>query len=552
MSGHDYLQLQNQGNIVSNIYLLDQMDLAADMADSQGYYSKRSVAIIGISSLIITSGSKVGDEVAKIVDAGGDSSRNSPLQNAKARMQILRVLGLVSADYGSETYAITNIGKLLLSQFRQTPRNYRLLRELFLGISTSTETYEHNCSDSFNCFLGYGICYAFSQLDYRISTDEMPLLTSYDIDEINAFIQEARCNRTKGLSFSNTHPHFPKTSKGNPLKNPSNLTRSINQILRVCQIIKPRTERIGTKNYYVCTDEGREFVDEIKRRFGSTTFLTAAHFRKKNNIVVQREICNDAYNLMLYRSGLGDIQPNRSIAFSPYQMLPETSAEWFLGGTIRRHPDSDSTRISTINSSVTARDLRISAEYSKATSSLNPKTDEIKTTTEEILALAAKGHDTTSIAQIICDAHKDDSKRDFYPFIHSLLNIIGLDCQGEIGRFDAYCQFNNHIIPVEIKSFGEAPTYTAKGIRQAIENKIVSFQKHLPNDLDYATLVIGFSHPESDTESRLLIDLAYSCLKVKIIAADLFSIAHMAVLRIVDEKIVDLDKLLVGFGILVD
>ena len=175
MQGHDYLQLQNQGNIISNIYLLDQMDLASDMADSQGYYSKRSVAIIGVSSLIITSGSKVGDEVAAIVDAGGDSSRNSPLQNAKARMQILRVLGLVSADYGSETYAITPVGKLVLSQFRQSPRDYRLLRELFLGIATSTEAYEHNCSDSFNCFLGYGICYAFSCLDYRISTDEMPI-----------------------------------------------------------------------------------------------------------------------------------------------------------------------------------------------------------------------------------------------------------------------------------------------------------------------------------------------------------------------------------------
>lgn len=552
MPGHDYLQLQNQGNIVSNIYLLDQMDLASDMADSQGYYSKRSVAIIGVSSLIITSGSKVGDEVTKIVDAGGDSSRNSPLQNAKARMQILRVLGLVSADYGSETYAITRVGKLVLSQFRKNPRDYRLLRELFLGISTATEIYEHNCSESFICFLGYGICYAFSCLDYRISTDEMPLLTSYDITEIDSFVRDVKLNRKKKRNFSGAHPHFPKTSQGTPVKNPSNLTRSINQILRICRIIKPRTERVDSKNYYVCTEEGKAFVDEIRQRFKSTSFLTAAKCRKKNNIVIQRAICNDAFNMMLFRSGIGTDSPDCNIAFSPFQMLPETSAEWFLGGKIRRHPDSDSARISTINSSVTARDLRISAEYNKATSFLEEQTGVIKTISDRITALAKNGCDTKSIAQTVCNEHKEGNKQTFYPFVHSLLRIIGLECKGEVGRFDAYCLFQNHVIPVEIKSFGEAPTYTVKGLRQAIENKIMAFRGDLKNDLDYATIVVGFDHPENDSESRLLIDQAYSCLKIKIIAADLFSIVRMAVLRIVEDQAVDLEKLLFGFGILVD
>jgi hypothetical protein len=165
--------------------------------------------------------------------------------------------------------------------------------------------------------------------------------------------------------------------------------------------------------------------------------------------------------------------------------------------------------------------------------------------------LAKDGCDTRSIAQTICDEHKDGNKQRFYPFIHSLLRIIGLDCKGEVGRFDAYCKFNSHVVPVEIKSFGEAPTYTAKGIRQAIENKIMSFCADFENDLDYATMVIGFGHPENDAESRLLIDQAYSCLRIKIIAADLFSIVHMAVLRIVEGKAVDLEKLLMGFGMLV-
>ena len=115
MVGQDYLELQNQGSVMSNIRLLHEMELATEYADSQGYYTKRSVAEIGVNSLLITSGSKVGESARAIVNADGDESRNSPLQNAKARMQLLRVLGMVSADYGSEVYATTRLGKLMVS-----------------------------------------------------------------------------------------------------------------------------------------------------------------------------------------------------------------------------------------------------------------------------------------------------------------------------------------------------------------------------------------------------------------------------------------------------
>ena len=552
MTGRDYIQLQNQGSIVSNIRLLSEMDIAADMADSYGYYTKKSVALIGINSLIITSGSKVGSEAVELVDENGDESRNSPLQNAKARMQILRVLGLVSTDYGSETYAITPVGKLVLSQFRSSPPDYRLLRELFLCISSSTESYEHNCSETFNCCLGYGICYALACLDFRLSTDEMPMLTSYDISDIGDFIKEAKKNRATNRCFRNTHPHFPKTRKGTPLKNPSNITRSINQILRVCDIIKPRTVKVDGKNYYVCTEEGRTYVKEVKARFRTLSFLTASRFRKKNNIALQREICNAAYNDMLSRGGISGGQDICDTVFSPFQMLPETSAQWFLGGELRRHPESEAERIATINSLTTVRDLRISVAYNDANKLQDLRSAEFHRVRKRVLALSGKGKSASEIAVVLCEEHKGDVKQKFYPFVHVLLNIIGLDCKGEVGRYDAYCHFNEHVIPVEIKTFGEAPAYTAKGIRQAIENKIMAYNKKVPNDIDYATIVIGYEHPTNDAEARMLIELAYSCLNIKIVAADLSSLVRMAVRRVVDNKAVDLEKLLSGYGVLVD
>ena len=57
----------------------------------------------------------MGDDIIALVnDTVSDESRNSVLLNAKQRMQILRVLGLVASDYDAEQYAITDLGQKVL------------------------------------------------------------------------------------------------------------------------------------------------------------------------------------------------------------------------------------------------------------------------------------------------------------------------------------------------------------------------------------------------------------------------------------------------------
>ena len=551
MVGTDYLQLQNQGNIISNIRLLYEMENSSGYADSQGYFSKQDVAEIGINSLLITSGSKVGDAAFDIVNSTDiDESRNSPLQNAKARMQILRVLGLVSSDYDSEIYAITRLGRLIISQVFSDSPDFKLLRELFLGITTATETYEHNCSIAFNCYLGYGICYALANLDYKLSSDEMPMLTAYDIKDINEFITEAKQNRISNQKFTISHPHYPKRQNGQPLKNVSNLTRSINQILRACGIIKKKMDKIGALNYYVCTDEGRAFVDVINKKFRSLKFMTAVEFRKLNNIIEQKKICNSTYNAMLYRSGVDTSQENCDIVFSPYQMIPETNVEWLMGGEIRLHPDALNERATVINGQITARDLRLKALYLENSKNISLTTDSDRELLQHICNCADK--DIDNFATQLCNEHQNDSKESFYPLIHSLLRIIGLDCKGEVGRYDAYSTYGDHIIPVEIKSFTETPVYNAKGIRQAIENKITTYNHNLKDDLDFASLVVGFSHPTNDADVKNLIDEAFDKFNIKIIAVDLMALVKMALNAVWNKKYVDLDKVLTSYGLLIE
>ena len=177
MAQNDYVKLPNQGSIASNLRLLYEMEISSGYADDSGYFTKRDVAEIGANALLITTGAQVGNGVVNTLSTETNEEMNPPLQNAKMRMQILRLLGLVSTDYDSEIYAITRLGRLI------TPKNpnRRLLLELFMNICSCTEIYEHNCDLKFRCYPGYQICYAFSALDYRISSAEMPVLMTYDI-----------------------------------------------------------------------------------------------------------------------------------------------------------------------------------------------------------------------------------------------------------------------------------------------------------------------------------------------------------------------------------
>lgn len=146
--------------------------------------------------------------------------------------------------------------------------------------------------------------------------------------------------------------------------------------------------------------------------------------------------------------------------------------------------------------------------------------------------------------------YKQTDKTLFYPFVHSLLRIIGLDCQGEVGRYDAYTIYNDHVIPVEIKSFTETPCYNLKGLRQAVENKVCSYNENVINDLEYSTLVVGFNHPENDSEIIQFIDNAKEKLGIKIVACDTPSLIRMAARVVWDNLVLNLGELFTQHGII--
>lgn len=545
------LKIQNQGNIHSNLRLLYEMKNASDdLHDAHGYFTKKDVARIAVTSLIATTEGQVDvDELLRHIDDDTTAETDNPiLQNVKARLQILRQFGLLSTDYGSEIYAITELGEQMLKQVYGPNRNYRLLMELFVNLNTTTEIYDNNCSPDFECFLGFEICYAFSKLGYKISTIEMCLIPTYSLEEIDSFIDDAIRLRERGERFPESHPHYPKTDKGSPQKNVSNLTRTINQILRVCEIIKSKTERINGENYYVCTDYGHQYIDELTKKFSrkKLTFMSAHRFRMRNYIERKEMVLQGRTNIYV-RAGIDTESADSGLMFSPYQMIPEVSVDWFLDKTLREQPEKRKSRLAAINSQVTLMNLRIKPIYSSE--ELSPVLMQ-ETLVKELLSRKESGESVESCIHYYLDVHRNDAKDTFYPFVHTLLGIIGLECFGEVGRMDAMCKYKQHIIPAEIKSRTETPTYNIKGLRQAIENKICSLNLSLEDDLSFSTLVIGFDHPQSDTFIRVFIEKAYEKWGVKIVATNLRSLLSMCLRKIWNNEQINLDALLDSYGII--
>ena len=146
----------------------------------------------------------------------------------------------------------------------------------------------------------------------------------------------------------------------------------------------------------------------------------------------------------------------------------------------------------------------------------------------------------------LTERHKYADKSLFYPFVHSLFNAMGLECRGEVGRIDGYFEYNGKVIPAEIKSFSESKAYNLKGARQAIENKIMLYKE--PQDLNYASMLIGFSHPENDTDIKKIMDAAFEEWGIKLLTFDLRTIVTMCVDSIWDEKKVNFDEILSRYG----
>ena len=553
MAKNNYIKIPNQGNITSNLHLLSEMKNSEGYADKHGYFTKSQVAEIAANALIITSSSKIGEGVIdRINNSEVDEGNNSPLQNAKMRMQIMRTLGLVSTDYDSEVYAITELGDLILADSVTTEQRQSLVRELFMSVCSSSESYDFTCSEGFHCYLGLEICYALACLDYKIGVKELPIITTYDYREINKFVEIIKKLRESGSEFPKDDLHFPHTNGGHALKDYTNLTRTPVQILRYCGILEHRSriEKGKRTAFYHCTEYGKAYVDQVKDVFdcGKLILLSPYEFRKMN-VFRKKELCRIGHENILIKAGL-ITKKNSGLVFSPYQMLAETTVSWLLGNNLRPHPEKSDNKVQAINSMLTSQHLRLKALFKHTDNSSTIDSVSLNDIAKEMLLCKGEEQRKKYVEKQL-EQHRNDDWQLFYPYIHSLFNILGLDCHG-VGRYDGYTTYKQHAIPIEIKSPKEELSYHQKGIRQAIENKICSYNAKLADDMEYSTLVVGYTHPVNDKNIHTLIERSFEKLKIRVIAFDLAGLLNICLKVVCDNMQLDFDELLRSHGIIIE
>lgn len=169
-------------------------------------------------------------------------------------------------------------------------------------------------------------------------------------------------------------------------------------------------------------------------------------------------------------------------------------------------------------------------------------------------ALKAAKNKPQAATELIAQKFVTTNKGDFYPLVASLFRIIGLDCEASrpginYQRWDAIIKDPTNSVPIEIKSPGEEPFISVKGVRQAMENKIVLLaRKQFATSADTTSLVVGFNPPNNRSEVFDLIKDIKKAFGITIGVIDFRSLVMMS-LASLEGNHPDLTQIQTLFGI---
>lgn len=152
------------------------------------------------------------------------------------------------------------------------------------------------------------------------------------------------------------------------------------------------------------------------------------------------------------------------------------------------------------------------------------------------------------VARAVSSEYKGTSKGIFYPAVAELFCCLGYQCElSRVGvnyqRMDALVKHSTQSIPIEIKSPGEEEFISVKGVRQALENKIVLMaRKYAPSLWQTTSLLVGFELPADRSEVSGLVGDIYATYNISVGVVDFHSLIHLSALRLLrDQKPKDED-----------
>jgi hypothetical protein len=224
------------------------------------------------------------------------------------------------------------------------------------------------------------------------------------------------------------------------------------------------------------------------------------------------------------------------LIFSPFQELSqkETSAIFGSVGRVSPTMKAGAPGVPTLAVSGRAPAPKTIGRVPKK-ASLPVATSVAQTPVERILRAAlGKGLTSERAAGQLVTLFESANKAEFYPAVCQLFRILGYDCStSRVGvnyqRWDAFITHPTDSVPIEIKSPAEELFVSVKGVRQALENKVILLARQAAQTRRETTsLVVGLLAPNDRAEVAELIADIHAAFGIRIGVIDFRSLALLA------------------------
>lgn len=281
--------------------------------------------------------------------------------------------------------------------------------------------------------------------------------------------------------------------------------------------------------------------DDAKPAFIRWTFYTMLE-RTGFNVEPVRGVLNSAAKTLATRN----VPHSEPIYFSPFQQLSrETISKWTpelvptIGSVGGRATESLVEAMANVSGPEARQRAAIIFELTERAATIATG---VAALVHEIKTILAKNYSVEDTADALVASYSQANRDVFYPLVTNLFCILGFNCRISRGgqnyeRADAIILDKAHSIPIEIKSPGEETEISVKGVRQALENKVVLLSRRgYPTDVETTSIVVGFNPPNERSEVHELVEDIRTAFKLRVGVIDFRSIVLLAVYTIQSGK----------------
>lgn len=547
------LRFPNPGSTIENLLHIYKV-IYKELKELE-FFDLDDISKTMTDALLAASSGYVGEEALE--RSTRDDRSLDPLYNqSKMYAEIFRSLGWIASTEGTAlNYVFTLLGEYAGESNDIDP----IFEESILGIVYPNDILDSKSEISSRPFLS--ILKTLDQLGGYLYRDEMILgPMSYDdnSDELTEMINNILLARP---DFEKLKKMFSDASKSLGIQENTmqNYTRFPISVLEYCGWIEKESNKTvysKTVKLMKLTEKGRQLVQDLDLYHDERIAL----FQKRKD-KLKKAMTKLGFYQMLDRSGydiesvLGDLQKyvdelnkagvDEKILFSPYQTLKKNDVDNFLdvesGGTLVEHKTSTNDENGGNNNrSIEVADVHIVSGYGTGFT----KNDFVN----EIIELK-KTKNFSGVIKTLLSKYRTAKKETFYTLVGHMFSIMGFNCKVSRGgvnyeRFDAIIEDDKRSIPVEIKSPTEEEHLSTKGIRQALENKVILLsRKTYKTEKEVSSLVVCYKLPNSRAEVNDLISAIKEVFDVKIGVLDFESLLTICCNIVLNNKAIDRNEI---------